>query len=62
MPVHRIAATEQHEVPDASELVRSHRSRADEAEGIIRTLPARPPSASRPRSIFDFDEQETDDR
>ncbi len=65
MPVHRIPAAERPELPDPSELVRSHRAHEDgvpEPSTNIRTLPRRgEASATRP-SVFDFDEHKDQER
>jgi hypothetical protein len=64
MPVHRIAASERQDVPDPSELVRNHRAHPDEGErtGVIRSLPNRDRDGVVHPSIFDFDEQVSEDR
>jgi len=64
LQVHRLAATERHDPPDPSELVRSHRAAREipeETGGVVHRLPARDASPSAVGAIFDFDEQERDD-
>jgi uncharacterized membrane protein len=64
MQVHRLPSPERHDPPDPSELVRSHRAGREQpgdAGGVVHRLPARDATQAT-GTIFDFDEQEREDR